>query len=587
MLNKMFFRKFNNFKEWFVLQPIFIQVSIIILFSLFLIVSSSFFIGSIEDTYTIFVDPASLFIAKQSNATLFFSLLLMIVGVVILSFVVSVLTTFLEEILRDIRLGKLNFLGENHTVIVNYNETIFNILEELNHLYSSKKESHEVVLLLHHYEETQLFLEKITSKDYNALTIRIRIGDLYDINKYKQISILDAHSLIILNDQSFENDFLKDNHNLKIINTLYQDKAFKDKLEQKRQQLNPMKIVVVFSSQKENDFGKLTKNLTNNHFFAITPKNILNSLLNISMIDVNFYNIWSLLLSFESYQFYFLDPKQLNVIGKTYREIVAAQQNGILFGISRANNGDFDIQINVFDTVIQKSDWLIFAAKSKEEISLKKISYHYEETINIEQPADLFQRNILIVGEKRVVETKEFLDFENSIIHNINPSTKELLEKEFFSNHLNNYDIIILNLENELIYRIALYLRMYYNEIQLQKFVFLVEDTTIASQIKKMELSNVIISNQLLAKYVVQVANQISLHKLFQNLFVTEDAEINTITLSNLDKSLQKNIEKLKFHLAQNNLTFIGTINKDHSISIESSSLENAKEIVVISTGEV
>ncbi len=587
MLNKMFFKKFNNFKEWFVLQPIFIQVSIIILFSLLLIVSSSFFIGSIEDTYTIFVDPASLFIAKQSNATLFFSLVLMIVGVVILSFVVSVLTTFLEEILRDIRLGKLNFLGENHTIIINYNETIFNILEELNHLYNSKKESHEVILLLHHYEETQLFLEKITSKDYNALTIRVRIGDLYDINKYKQISILDAHSLIILNDQSFENDFLKDNHNLKIINTLYQDKAFKNKLEQKRQQLNPMKIVVVFSSQKENDFGKLTNNLTNNHFFAITPKNILNSLLNISMIDVNFYNIWSLLLSFESYQFYFLDPKQLNVVGKTYREIVAAQQNGILFGISRANNGDFDIQINVFDTVIQKSDWLIFAAKSKENISLKKISYHYKETINIEQPADLFQRNILIVGDKRAVETKEFLDFENSIIHNINPSTKELLEKEFFSNHLNNYDIIILNLENELIYRIALYLRMYYSEIQLQKFVFLVEDATIASQIKKMELSNVIISNQLLAKYVVQVANQISLHKLFQNLFVTEDAEINTITLSNLDKSLQTNIEKLKFHLAQNNLTFLGTINKNHSISIESSSLENAKEIVVISTGEI
>lgn len=562
------------------------QLGIVILIGATIVIATSPLLGSIKNSYEIFIDPPALLLMHNSVFELVISSLLMLSGLIILGFIISVITASMENTIRDIRIGKLDYVGSNHTIIINYNNLIFDILSEINKLHKDLDRIHEVVIITNNDKDIEVFQEKLREKAYTNLIVYIRFSDLFSMKRYKELSILDVHSIIILRDENIEDKFKRDNNNLKIANFLYSDKEFRDVLHERKEKDKPIKAVAVFSVKKH--FKKIISHTTNSYFMAIAPKEILNNVLNISMINIDFYNIWSELLSFNGYELYFINPDEYNLIGTKYKDIVLKQEKGLLIGLSREINSIYNIELNALDTTVTNKDWLVFIASDENEISFKKSVIEYKACFQIEEPQKITKKDIVIIGNNRELNISDFIkkNTTDKIPIIPSPDIDELFEKNYLDSFFANYDIIIFNLEDELVYRVALNLSVLYSEEERQKFIFLLNDSLIASLMQDMGLNNTILSNILFSRYTAQVSNQITLNTIFEILFDTEDTNINLINLSHFPNELTKDLAKLKVELVHNNITYLGAIKTNGDILFDAKTLEECSKIIVLSNSK-
>lgn len=586
---KKFIHKINYLKEWFALLGVLGQLGVITVIGFLIVLVSGLFVGSIENSYVIFVDPSSLPLMQDNISVLLFSFLLTIIGLVVTGFVISILSSSLENTFRDIRKGRLKYLGENHTLIINYNYKIMRILQELNLLYEDQKDLHDVIILIDNDEDIEKLQEEIESQHFADLHIFVRFGDTLSIERYKELSICSVHSIIILSNDDVEDEFVRDNNNLRVMNLLFSYEEFATYLKSKKLRYLPVKAIVEFTdvSYFDNIVNKATESL----FLALAPKQVLSSILNLSMINLDFYLTWSQLLSFEGHEIYFIDPNKHNLLNLNYRDILLRHKQGLLIGVSRVDkSGNFQLLLNKHDETIIEKDWLIFIARDVNEISFLDEKLSYKSKLNIEQPSEIFVRNVAIIGKKRVIDTNQLLDIDKSNILHLDYSNEELFDEYSYKKllipsdkKLISYDFIIINLDDELIYRIALNLRVLFSEELLRKFVFLVDDALIAEHLETAGFKNTILSHLLISKYIAQVSNQLTLHKVFNILFVQEGPEINFLDLD----SLPSNLDELKSELIYNNIVYLGVITKDEEVIFEAKTLQNAKSIIVLSNGEM
>ena len=206
----------------------------------------------------------------------------------------------------------------------------------------------------------------------------------------------------------------------------------------------------------------------------------------------------------------------------------------------------------------------------------------------ITQPSEVFVRNVLILGDNKQINLSEFLDLNNSKIKNYNPKENELYNKSFYDESLKDIDICILNLKDELAYRVAISLISFYKNSEiLDKFVFLISDSFIDELLKNTGYKNTILSDLLVSKYISQISNQMALVYVFKELFSQKGSEINFIDIKEIPKSSLISIEQLKTDLIESEITYIGIIKNDDKVEFLADSLNEAKKIIVISKGEI
>lgn len=582
----------NHAKEWFSLQGVLAQLSIVIFIGFLVVLLSGFFLGSVEDSYNIFVDPQSLFTENKGYIRMTYSFLLMLFGLVVAGFIISVLSSSLEQTFRDIRRGRLDFIGQDHTMIINYNEKILNILDEINKLHIKSQAIHDVIIIIANDDKIEHLQDIIKDSHFSNLKIRVRFGDVYSIHRYKELSLLESNALIILSDETIEDEFIRDNNNLKIVNILYRDEEFKTVLENNRKIYKPNKIVVEFTNYKY--FTKLISNITDSYFIAIAPKEILSSILNISILNIDFYNIWSQLLSYDGHEIYFVNPAEHNLIGSTYKDILLRHQNGMMIGLSRATESSFEILLNANEETIYQTDFLIFIAKEMGSISFKEKPISYENDIAdntsrkihlINQPEVTFVRNILIIGDHLMLSNNNFINMEKSTVLYSNPNRGDLFSKEYYDDWLAaEFDSIVINLNDEMMYRVAFELQVLYSMKELEVFVFLTNNDLISDQLFKAGFHNTISSNLFFSKYISQVSRQITLDKVFNMLFV-DHTKINFLNTSEIPKEFLSDINRLRYQLVNNNMSYLGCVDNNENIIFESTDVEKASKIIVLTNG--
>ena len=586
MIKKTILRFINNLKEYFVELNAFGKLGVVFTISAAIVFPSSLFLGSIKETYNIFIDPPALFTYHESTLKFLFSLFLMVAGIIILSFVVSVLTTSLEKMLYNIRMGKLDFVGENHTIIINFNDDIFTILRELDTIKSGLEKPHEIVLIIDNESKIQHLIEKIKAKNYTNLKIHLRYGELTSIKRYKELSLLEAQAVVILENEEIDDPFVQDNLNLKIINTLYRDPEFQAVLNQKRDvEKRPVKLVGVFT--QTHHFQMIVDKLTDKHFLAIAPKDILSNLLYISMVEIEYYKIWSLLLSSQEYKFFFVDPNTLGIVGEKYKDILLRHKEGLLLGLSEVKGNsykDVSIYLNPLHATINANSWPIFLARSQQEISLEATPLQFEDIPCATEMIASKSKKALIIGTYQTLNHDKLIQDEHLTISHVNPDEELLFQEDYFEHFFAQYDTIILNLYDELSYRIAMFLDATYPQEICQKIVILIEDRTIAKQLQQLQTFNILVSNELVSKYIVKIANQITLHKVFQKLFVLKHVVIDIFDLNDCDTHCQSDIAHLQYYLVQNHMSYLGIITKEGKIILEAKTLKNAKKVIVLQT---
>jgi len=95
--------RINHLKEWFTSLGVIKQLSTVMLLGFVVVIFAGVLLGSFKNSYLVFIDPPELMLVKDDPLTLFFSFILMLFGLVITSFVISVLSASLDETFRDIR----------------------------------------------------------------------------------------------------------------------------------------------------------------------------------------------------------------------------------------------------------------------------------------------------------------------------------------------------------------------------------------------------------------------------------------------------------------------------------------------------
>ena len=580
-----FRKKINSAKEQFALSGVFVQLAIVILVGFIIVVVSGLIMGSVKSTYLIFIDPPALFTMEGNNFYLFFSFVLMLFGLVVGGFIISVLSSWLENTFRDIRSGHLEYIGSGHTVIVNYNKNIYIILQELDLLYENQLLNHDVVILIGDNENIQTLQFEIKKINFSNINIYVRHGDVLSWKRYLDISILSINSIIVLNDERIKDPFARDNQNLRILNLLFSQDTFKSYLAKKRQIYAPIKSVVEFT--QTNHFEKIVAHITDSLFIAIAPKDVLSSILNLSMIDIYFFNAWSQLLSFAGHEFYFIEAQKYHLVGCSYRDLLLRHKKGLLVGISRTVDGEFKLLFNKHDETISQTDWLIVIANGKNNIFFEEKPLSYEENHLIEQPKEILKKQSVIIGEKREIRDNDLLD--NDSIEKFNPTDEELFADDYFEKIIyadKRPDNIIINLDDETMYRIALSLKVFYPQEDLKPFVFLVDDALIAEQLIQSGFNNTILSNLLFSKYIAQVSNQMSLHNVFRLLFEKNGPKLNFIEASRFSDGLLDDLDNLKAQLVYNGMVYLGCVNKDKEIEFEATDISGAIKIIVLSNGD-
>lgn len=579
-------RKLNNLKEWFALLGVFAQLSIIIFVGFVLVMLSGLLSGSFENSYLVFIDPPSLFVMHENLFLTLFSFVLMLFGLVITGFIISVLSSWLENTFRDIRSGRLKYIGKNHTLIVNYNKNIFKTLQELNLLHENAKVKHDIVILTADSENIELLQFEIKKLKLENINVYVRFGDVLSWDRYLEVSIVKIYSIIILSDDTIEDEFIRDNNNLRILNLLFSNPEFREYLKAKKIAYKPIKSIVEFT--RINHFDEIVATTTESLFVAIAPRDILSSILNLSTLDIDFFNTWSELLSFDGYEFYFIEARAYNLVGNTFKEVLLRHKNGLVVGISRTVNGEFELLLNKHNENIKDGDWLIVIAEDKESIHFADMPIRFEKELKINQPQETFLRNIVQIGDLREIKNNDLLQKKSTFVK-LMPDMQEMFSKEYYKQWIYSSikpDKIIVNLDDEVMYRLALNLKVFYSQEELEHFVFLVNDALIADQLAKSGFKNTILSNLLFSKYIAQVANQVSLHRVFKELFQKEGAEINYIDIEQFCADLLMNVENLKAQLIYSDMIYLGAILKDNSVVFEAKNLDNATKIMVLSNGE-
>jgi hypothetical protein len=147
------------------------------------------------------IDPGNLADDKGLNIRII-GFILVLLGLGFFGLFISALTNYINLRLEEIRKGKIPFYGENHIVILGWNEGVYTLLEEI--YYENSKNS--VVILSDKDKEEILNNLKIHKKFKNLKfpKISLRKGNIGNLNDIERLNLSQARAIIILDESNFK-----------------------------------------------------------------------------------------------------------------------------------------------------------------------------------------------------------------------------------------------------------------------------------------------------------------------------------------------------------------------------------------------
>lgn len=601
LLLRKIFRVFTL--DGFALSSVWVQLIAIFFVSSLIIFGMSLVLGDLAMSYKLFADPSS-YASSETNNELVFGLIQVLFGLVLFSFIISVLSAALVELIERIKSGTLSYNKKGHILFVNYNIKLPMILDEFDIKSSQSKQTQNVVLLFPDSDTVANFRAELDKGRWPNLDIFLRQGDLLSFHTYLRQGIFKALGLVILLPDQFESPLDSDNFNLKLLTLLVSNPKFFKHLEEKQGMKKPMKCLVELSVNTESRI--IAKNLTSNdsgNLFAVTtPGDVIGSVMSRAMVDIVYYKIFFETLSFAGPTIHFVDPKQFkkagNLVGKSFQELLISFSGASLLGFSGVENGKFKIQLCPFDENLKQGEWLIILAENIDTLrfNTSQVDLSILPSSTVKSPSEFDSRKICVIGDQWPLgNIEEFID-EKSIAslsksHFIFDSDKAYFKRDFQKTIENeNYDNIVINLPDDLGFRLSLILsqqRQSREEVQTKIITVLADPTTEQLLNSYSAEINTVLSHKLAARYIAQLAFQKNLDGLFTELAFAEGSEFNLLEIgTHISPDLLQNADQLKALLAENNMVYIGMIDRDKNINLSATDFKNGKQVLILSKGD-
>jgi hypothetical protein len=229
--------------EGFALGPIWAQLFIIFGCSALVVLAASPFLGSVAASYRIFVDPSA-YADVEGVLQGLLGLLQVLFGLVLFSFIISVLSAALDQLIDRIRGGTLPYKKRDHVLIVHHNARLPLLLDEMAVRAQRLGQVGHVVLLLPDRETLDVIAEQFDLERWPALQISLRQGPTTDYDTYQRLGVEQAFGLVVLASDSAGDAFATDNLNLKILACQRKVPEFMRHLEERQRALKDRKSVV-------------------------------------------------------------------------------------------------------------------------------------------------------------------------------------------------------------------------------------------------------------------------------------------------------------------------------------------------------
>lgn len=570
----------NTIKQFFSVSnfatsSIFYQFIVLFILSSFFIVLFSFVYTSGDKiSLMIFLDPPSL--AETSNNTeMVFGILELLIGLFIGGALISIITELLTNISSDIKNGYYPYKGENHIVIVNQNSKLEFILNEINYYYKDMEQLQDIVLFLPFEENIENFGQNL--QQYSNINIVLIKGDLLNWSSYKKLNINSAKKLLILKEQINKTQHLS----IKVSKYLLSNEDFNNhELEFVIESEDNKTIKIVYEEIFRN---------TKNKYKVINHNNIIEKFLNRSIIEPDYFKVYSNLLSFKDFEFYTLNMYDVFKKEITFKNACMQFEEGILVGIIR----DTKLILNPDkELLLSKNDELISILKNNLEYSLSSYNETSIQPLKIDTPKLKTSRDICIVGDYDDIQEEQIIEFltpqsiEN--LKRIVLENNDYIENNFWDNIVTkSYDMIILNMPDDDEFILTMYLRNRYqnNDKLLNSLVNIIHDPVNAKLLVDKSLKhNIILSEKLVGEYITQVMFNRDIVTIFDEITQSKGNELYILEKENYESLFQMKYIDLKLTLLENDMIYIGAVVNDGFV-VNYKDIKNSERIIVLTQG--
>lgn len=585
--------------ERFALAPVWAQLVAIFIASAGVVFFLTPFLGDLPTSYKIFADPAN-YANVEGPVQLVVGLLQVLLGLVLFSFIISVLSAALVNYIESIKSGSLPFKRSGHIIFVNYNIKLPLILDQLDIKARDKAVMEEVVLLFSEPETVTNFRKQFLPERWSNLDIFIRQGDLMNFQTFERLSIFDAFSLVILLPDTVQNHFLADNHNLKILTTLINQPRFKQHLEAKTASMKPMKCSLELSNNP--DCRTIAQEMSQSLFTVITPGDVIGSILARAKVDLVYYNIFFEVMAFDGSTIHFVNPTAFDtpLVGKSFEELYFKFEGGILLGYSGINaNGGYQMRLCPFSEKLTDRDWLLFLTTNVKRVGFRPSAAvpALEKLDSIIPPIETVSKRICVIGDKNPLgNISDFIDVKSmkdlSEAHFVFPNTEDYFREDFLHRiSSGSFENIIVNLDDEVGFRLTMWLVSRGDEGGdfLHKLVTILGDPVTENLLSNHKVKfKTVLSHKLAARYIAQISFQKNLDRLFGELAFPAGVEFNILEIDkHIPKELVKSGHELKRLLAAHQMVYLGIVDSDKNVFFEAEDFSVANQILVLSQGQI
>lgn len=241
-----------------------------------------------------------------------------IAGIFIFSTLIGVLSSGIEGKLEDLRKGRSQVLEKDHTIILNWSPSIFDVISELVVANRSRKRPRIVIMANRDKVEME---DEIAAKvaDLGNTRIICRSGDPTDLYDLSLVSQQSARSIVVLSPEG-EDD--PDSCVIKTILALVHDP---------RRRGEPYRIAAEIRDSRNVEVARV---VGGREAQLVLADDLIGRIVVHSSRQSGLSAVYSELLDFEGCEIYTVEQKGL--AGKTFGESIAAYENSTLIGLVTA-----------------------------------------------------------------------------------------------------------------------------------------------------------------------------------------------------------------------------------------------------------
>ncbi|MCX6937055.1 MAG: hypothetical protein NTU80_04040 [Verrucomicrobia bacterium] len=587
--------------DGFAVAPILHQQVVVMLAAAGVVVVFIPLIGSFDDSYAVFMQTKEL--SELPVWIIPLALIELVLGIMIMSFVISLISSALNQFIDGIKKGTLGYTRSRHFVLININDMMADILGEINDRAISSNAIYDVVILVADSDQVAKARELLDGNSFPCLQIYVRQGDTYNQETYRRINLCGATGVLLLRDGAEPDPFAADNNALKILFVLAGWKDFTATLARRLAEKSPVKFIVEMSNTiaSSDIAARLASNNGNRSFIVVHPPEIADRLLGRSIIDVSYYRIFEELFSFTGKEIYFVNPLKVNggssMAGLSFKQACFGLHRGVLIGLCRFKQGVFETLICPMEETILAGDWLIVVAEDERAADFDPARKLTASQNTLPQPEEIVRRRILMLGNEHAFPSiTEFLDATSLQIYNEN-ITIFTQPEDYFQPALiariksDEFDNIVINLKDELGFRLAAHLTASLppGDPFLDKIVTILNSPATDEILNSgRDQRSTILSGRICAKYLTQVLFQKSLEAVIRDLCSAEGYELNLLAVgTQFPRSALGTKDEVKQLLLNSGMAYLGYMDLQKNVQLDGEDFSQATTIIVLAKGKL